>query len=139
MALEHTLALLKPDTVAANHTGAVTAAIEEAGLRVIAHKRLHLTRKQAEAFYAEHSARGFFNDLTAFISSGPLEALVLEGEGAVAAYRTLMGATNPKEAAAGTLRARFAKSIDENAVHGSDRTASAAREIPFFFAAIEYI
>ena len=137
MAIERTLALLKPDVVARNSSGAVSAAIEAAGLTIVARKRLHLTRKQAEAFYAEHAGRGFFADLTAFISSGSLEALVLEGENAIAAYRTLMGATNPADAAEGTLRAKFAKSIDENAVHGSDSAASAAREIPFFFATIE--
>ncbi len=139
MALEQTLSILKPDVIKANKGGAVLADIETAGLRVVAQKRLHLTKAQAGAFYAEHAARPFYNDLTTFISSGPVVVSVLEGEDAVAAHRTLMGATNPKDAAQGTLRQKYATSIDENAVHGSDSTTSAAREIAFFFAQSELV
>ena len=137
MALERTLSIIKPDAVAKNVIGEIYARFEKAGLKVVAAKYKQLSRREAEGFYAEHSARGFFKDLVAFMTSGPVIVQVLEGENAVLKNRELMGATNPKEAAAGTIRADFAVSIDENAVHGSDSEASAAREIAYFFAATE--
>ncbi len=137
MAVQRTFSIIKPDATRRNLTGAINAKLEAAGLRIIAQKRLHLTRAQAEAFYAVHRERAFFAELTEFISSAPIVAQVLEGENAVARNRELMGATNPKEAAEGTIRADFASSIDANAVHGSDSAASAAREIAYFFAASE--
>lgn len=137
MAIERTFSIIKPDAVAKNVIGEIYSRFEKNGLRVVAAKMLHLTREQAEGFYAEHSQRGFFNDLVAFMISGPVMMQVLEGENAVANHREIMGATNPKEAAPGTIRADFANSIDENAVHGSDALATAQREIAFFFAANE--
>lgn len=134
MAIERTFSIIKPDAVAKNVIGEIYSRFEKNGLRIVAAKMLHLTREQAEGFYAEHSARGFFNDLVAFMISGPVIMQVLEGENAVAKHREIMGATNPKEAAPGTIRADFANSIDENAVHGSDALATAQREIAFFFA-----
>jgi len=137
MAIERTFSIIKPDAVAKNVIGEIVSRFEKNGLRVVASKMLQLTQEQAEGFYAEHKERGFFKDLVSFMTSGPVVVQVLEGEGAVLKNRELMGATNPKEAAAGTIRADFAVSIDENAVHGSDAPESAAREIAYFFAANE--
>jgi len=133
MAVERTLSIIKPDAVAKNVIGEIYSRFEKAGLRVVAAKMLHLTQEQAEGFYAEHKDRGFFRDLVAFMTSGPVMVQVLEGDNAIAGNRELMGATNPKEAAPGTIRADFAESIDANAVHGSDSPASAEREIAYFF------
>jgi nucleoside-diphosphate kinase len=133
MAVERTLSIIKPDAVAKNVVGEIYSRFEKAGLKVVAAKMLHLDEKMAGGFYAEHQARGFFKDLVAFMTSGPILVQVLEGENAVALNRQLMGATNPKEAAPGTIRADFATSIDANAVHGSDSTVSAKREIEYFF------
>ncbi len=133
MTVERTLSIIKPDAVAKNVIGEIYTRFEQAGLKIIASKMLHLDEDKAGGFYAEHKERAFFPDLIAFMTSGPVVVQVLEGENAVALHRDLMGATNPKEAAAGTIRADFAQSIDENAVHGSDSTASAAREIAYFF------
>ncbi|MCK0537780.1 nucleoside-diphosphate kinase [Alcanivorax quisquiliarum] len=133
MAVERTLSIIKPDAVAKNVIGQIESRFENAGLRLVAMKMVQLSREQAEGFYAEHKERPFFADLVAFMTSGPVVVQVLEGEGAVLKNRELMGATNPKEAAAGTIRADFAQSIDENAVHGSDSAESAAREINYFF------
>ena len=133
MAVERTLSIIKPDAVAKDVIGEIFSRFEKSGLHIIAAKMLHLTQEQAEGFYAEHKDRGFFRDLVAFMTSGPVMVQVLEGENAIAANRELMGATNPKEAAAGTIRADFAQSIDANAVHGSDSPASAEREIAYFF------
>ncbi|MDP4598504.1 MAG: nucleoside-diphosphate kinase [Pseudomonadales bacterium] len=134
MAVEKTFSMIKPDAVAKNVIGEIVCRFEKAGLRVIASRMAHLTRAQAEGFYAEHAGRPFYNDLVAYMSSGPVVLQVLEGENAVLKNRELMGATNPKDAAPGTIRADFAESIDANAVHGSDAVASAAREISYFFA-----
>jgi nucleoside-diphosphate kinase len=133
MAIERTFSIIKPDAVAKNVIGKILTRFEDAGLNVVASKMLHLSKEQAEGFYGEHKERPFFNDLVAFMTSGPVVVQVLEGEGAVLRNRELMGATNPKEADAGTIRADFAESIDENAVHGSDAPESAAREIAYFF------
>jgi len=133
MAVERTLSIIKPDAVAKNVIGEIYSRFEKAGLKVVAAKMAHLTQAQAEGFYAEHKERGFFADLVAFMTSGPVMIQVLEGEGAVLKNRDLMGATNPKEAAPGTIRADFAQSIDANAVHGSDSTTSAEREVAYFF------
>ena len=137
MAIERTLSIVKPDAVSKNHIGEIFARFEKAGLKIVATKMKHLSQADAEGFYAEHKERGFFADLVAFMTSGPVIIQVLEGEGAVLKHRDIMGATNPKNAAAGTIRADFAASIDENAVHGSDSETSAAREIAYFFSAIE--
>jgi nucleoside-diphosphate kinase len=137
MAVERTLSIIKPDAVAKNVIGEIVSRFEKAGLRIVAMKMVHLSDEKAGGFYAEHQARPFFKDLVSFMTSGPVVVQVLEGEGAVAKNRDLMGATNPKDAAAGTIRADFASTIDENAVHGSDSTASAEREIAYFFAADE--
>ena len=137
MAVQRTFSIIKPDAVAKNVIGEITTRFEKAGLRVVASKLKQLSKAEAEGFYAVHSARGFFGDLVAFMISGPVVVQVLEGENAIALNRELMGATNPKEAAAGTIRADFADSIDANAVHGSDSEAAAAREISYFFAATE--
>ncbi|AZQ10006.1 MULTISPECIES: nucleoside-diphosphate kinase [Shewanella] len=137
MAIERTFSIIKPDAVAKNHIGAIYNRFESAGLKIIASKMLHLTKEQAEGFYAEHKERPFFGALVSFMTSGPIMVQVLEGENAVLANREIMGATNPAEAARGTLRADYAVSIDENAVHGSDALASAEREIAYFFAADE--
>ena len=139
MAAERTLSIIKPDATRRNLTGQVNAVLEEAGLRIIAQKRLHLTPAQAETFYAVHKERGFFRDLVAFMSSGPVVAQVLEGENAVARNREVMGATDPKKAAPGTIRARFAENIEANSVHGSDSAENAATEIGFFFAGVEIV
>ncbi len=133
MAKEQTLSILKPDSVRKNQIGQILSRFEKAGLKVIAAKMMHLTKAQGEEFYAVHSARPFFNDLVAFISSGPVLVSVLEGENAIALNRDIMGATNPANAAPGTIRADFAESIDQNAVHGSDGPETAKVEIEFFF------
>ncbi|NOQ63522.1 MAG: nucleoside-diphosphate kinase [Methyloprofundus sp.] len=133
MAVERTFSIVKPDAVAKNHIGEIYARFESNGLRIVAAKMMQLSKEKAEGFYAEHSERPFFNDLVAFMTSGPVMVQVLEGEGAVLKNRDLMGATNPADADAGTIRADFATSIDENAVHGSDAVESAAREIAYFF------
>ncbi|MFK7160654.1 nucleoside-diphosphate kinase [Marinospirillum sp. MEB164] len=137
MAVERTLSIIKPDAVAKNVIGEIIARFEKAGLRVVAAKMQQLSREQAEGFYAEHKERPFFKDLVDFMTSGPVVVQVLEGENAIVQNRELMGATNPKEAAPGTIRADFAESIDANAVHGSDSAASAEREVAYFFAAEE--
>jgi len=137
MAVERTLSIIKPDAVAKNAIGEIESRFEKAGLRIVAMKMVHLSDEKAGGFYAEHKERPFFKDLVSFMTSGPVVVQVLEGEGAVARNRDLMGATNPKDAAAGTIRADFASTIDENAVHGSDSAASAEREIAYFFAADE--
>ena len=134
MAIERTLSIVKPDAVGKNAIGAIYDRFEKAGLRIVAARMMHLTRGQAEGFYAVHKGRPFFNDLVAFMSSGPVMIQVLEGENAIAKNREVMGATNPKAAAAGTIRADFAASIDENAVHGSDGPDTARAEISYFFA-----
>ena len=133
MANERTLSIIKPDAVAKNVIGEIYSRFEKADLKIVASKMMHLTQEQAEGFYAEHKERPFFNDLVAFMTSGPVVVQVLEGEGAILKNRELMGATNPKEAEAGTIRADFASSIDANAVHGSDSAASAEREVAYFF------
>ncbi len=133
MAIERTFSIIKPDAVAKNVIGDIYSRFEKNGLRIVAAKMLHLSKEQAEGFYAEHSERGFFNDLVVFMISGPVIIQVLEGENAVLKHREILGATNPKEAAPGTIRADFASSIDENAVHGSDSLESAQREIAYFF------
>ena len=139
MATEHTLSILKPDATRRNLTGKINAKFEEAGLRIVAQKRLQLSLAQAEAFYGVHRERGFFRDLVTFMVSGPVVVQVLEGEGAVARNREIMGATNPANAAPGTIRAEFAESIEANSVHGSDSAENAAVEIAFFFAGIEIV
>ena len=133
MAVERTLSIIKPDAVAKNAVGQILSRFEAAGLKVVALKMQQLSQAQAEGFYAEHSERPFFKDLVAFMTSGPVSVQVLEGEGAILKNRDLMGVTNPQEAAAGTIRADFATSIDANAVHGSDSEISAAREVAYFF------
>nr|WP_315044266.1 nucleoside-diphosphate kinase [uncultured Moraxella sp.] len=134
MAIERTLSIIKPDAVGGNHIGEIYSRFEKAGLKIVAAKMLHLDDKKAGGFYAEHKERPFYGDLVKFMTSGPVVVSVLEGENAVLAHRDIMGATNPKDAAEGTIRRDFATSIDENAVHGSDSTTSAAREIAYFFA-----
>jgi nucleoside-diphosphate kinase len=134
MAVERTLSIIKPDAVANNVIGQIISRFEGAGLKVVAAKLVQLSRAQAEGFYAEHRARPFFASLVEFMTSGPVVVQVLEGEGAVKLNRDLMGATNPADAAPGTIRADFAKTIDANAVHGSDSFESAAREVAYFFA-----
>ncbi|MGQ3891042.1 nucleoside-diphosphate kinase [Legionella sp. CNM-4043-24] len=133
MAAEFTLSIIKPDAVAKSVIGKIYSRFEDAGLNIVAARMAQLTREQAEGFYAVHKARPFFNDLVTFMISGPVMIQVLHGENAVMKNRDLMGATNPKEAAAGTIRADFADSIDANAVHGSDSAENAAQEIAFFF------
>lgn len=133
MTIERTISIIKPDAVAKNVIGDIYSRFEKAGLKIIAARMLHLTQDQAEGFYAEHKERPFFKDLVSFMTSGPVMVQVLEGEGAVLKNRDLMGATNPADADAGTIRADFANSIDENAVHGSDSVTSASREIAYFF------
>jgi nucleoside-diphosphate kinase len=137
MAVERTLSFIKPDAVGKNVIGEIYSRFEANGLRIVAAKMVRLTDATAGGFYAEHKERPFFKDLVGFMTSGPVMVQVLEGENAVAKNRELMGATNPQEAAAGTIRADFAQSIDANAVHGSDSTTSAAREIDYFFAQTE--
>jgi len=133
MAVERTISIIKPDAVAKNVIGEIYTQFEQAGLSIVAAKMLHLSRQQAEGFYAVHKERPFFGELVEFMTSGPVMVQVLEGEDAINRNREVMGATNPKEAAAGTIRARFAETIDENAVHGSDGPDTAKAEIAFFF------
>ena len=137
MAVQRTFSILKPDVTRRNLTGAVNAKIEEAGLRIVAQKRVHMTRGQAETFYSVHKARPFFGELVEQMSAGPVVVQVLEGEDAVAKHRDIMGATDPKKAAPGTIRADLAASIEENVVHGSDSAENAANEIAYFFSATE--
>lgn len=137
MAIERTLSIIKPDAVGKNVIGKIYSRFEKAGLKIVAAKMLQLDNTSAGGFYAEHKERGFYGDLIAFMTSGPVMVQVLEGEGAVAKNRELMGATNPAQAAPGTIRADFAQSIDANAVHGSDSVASAQREVSYFFKADE--
>jgi nucleoside-diphosphate kinase len=139
MATERTLSIIKPDATRRNLTGKINACFEEAGLRIVAQKRLQLTQAQAEAFYAVHNARPFFAGLVTFMTSGPVVAQVLEGANAVARNREIMGATDPKKADAGTIRAQFAEDIEANSVHGSDSAENAAAEIAFFFAGVEIV
>jgi len=133
MGIERTLSIVKPDAVAKNVIGEIYSRFEKAGLKIVAAKMLHMDEAKAGGFYAEHEGRPFYNDLVEFMTSGPVMVQVLEGESAIAQNRDIMGATNPQEAAPGTIRADFAKSIDANAVHGSDAPESAAREIAYFF------
>jgi len=133
MALERTFSIIKPDAVAKNVIGQIVGRFEANGLQIVAQRMEQLTEEKAKGFYAEHDGKGFFNDLVAFMTSGPVVLQVLEGENAILKNRELMGATNPQDAAAGTIRADFAQSIDANAVHGSDAPESAAREIAYFF------
>ena len=133
MAFERTLSIIKPDAVAKNVIGEIYNRFEKAGLRIVAAKMLHLSREQAGAFYEVHKERPFYNDLVDFMTSGPVVVQTLEGENAISKNREVRGATNPKEAAPGTIRSDFASSIDENAVHGSDAPETAVREIAFFF------
>ena len=137
MGVERTFSIVKPNAVVKNVIGEIYARFEQAGLKIVASKILHLTAEKAGGFYAEHEGRPFYNDLVSFMSSGPVMVQVLEGENAILLNREIMGATNPEEAAAGTIRADFADSIDANAVHGSDSAESAAREIAYFFSADE--
>ncbi|MEH6632747.1 MAG: nucleoside-diphosphate kinase [Halopseudomonas aestusnigri] len=139
MALERTFSIIKPDATKRNLTGKVIAKFEEAGLRIVASKRIHMSREQAEGFYAVHSERPFFGELVDFMISEPVVVQVLEGENAVAKNREVMGATNPSEADAGTIRKEFALSIGENSVHGSDAPETAAEEIKFFFSDAELV
>ena len=133
MAIEQTFSIIKPDAVAKNIIGEIYSRFEKGGLRIIAAKMLHLTREQAEGFYAVHKERPFYNDLVEFMTSGPVMVQALEGENAVLKNRELMGATNPQDADPGTIRADFAETVDENAVHGSDASETARQEIEFFF------
>ncbi len=135
MSIERTLSIIKPDAVAKNHIGDIYSCFEKGGLKIVAARMMQLSREQAEGFYAVHNERPFFNDLVSFMISGPVIVQVLEGENAILKHRDLMGATNPAEAAEGTIRQRFASSIDENAVHGSDAVDTAKEEIAFFFEA----
>ncbi|MBT4890896.1 MAG: nucleoside-diphosphate kinase [Rhodospirillales bacterium] len=139
MAVEQTLSIIKPDATRRNLTGKINARFEEAGLRIVAQKRIKLTREQAEGFYAEHSERAFFGDLCDFMCSGPVVVQVLEGEGAITANRDTMGATNPANADEGTIRRDFAENIEANSVHGSDSPESAAREISYYFNKLEIV
>lgn len=139
MAVERTLSIIKPDATRRNLTGRINAKFEEGGLRIVAQKRLRLTTAQAEAFYGAHKERPFFRSLVDFITSGPVVVQVLEGEGAIQKNRDIMGATNPANAAPGTIRKEFAESIEANSAHGSDSPEAAATEIAFFFAATEIV
>jgi nucleoside-diphosphate kinase len=139
MAIERTLSIIKPDATRRHLTGKINAKFEDAGLAIIASRRLQLTQAQAEAFYAVHAHRPFFKDLVSFMISGPVVAQVLEGESAILKNREIMGATDPKKADAGTIRAEFAESIEANSVHGSDSPEAAAQEIAFFFAGIDIV
>ena len=139
MANERTFSIIKPDATARNLTGQIIARFEEAGLRIVASKRIHMTREQAEGFYAVHKERPFFNDLVSFMISGPVVVQVLEGNNAIARNREIMGATNPADADAGTIRKDFAESIEANSVHGSDAPETAAEEIKFFFTDSEIV
>ncbi|MCC8432189.1 nucleoside-diphosphate kinase [Reyranella aquatilis] len=139
MAVERTFSIIKPDATRRNLTGKINARFEEKGLRIVAQKRIHMSRAQAEQFYGVHKARPFFNDLCTFMTSGPVVVQVLEGENAVAKNREIMGATNPANADAGTIRKDFAESIEANSVHGSDSPENAAIEIAYFFAGSEIV
>lgn len=139
MATERTLSILKPDATRRNLTGKINAVFEGAGLRIVAQRRLHLSQQQAEAFYGAHRERGFFKDLVGFMVSGPVVVQVLEGDDAIAQNRKLMGATNPANADAGTIRKLFAESIEANSVHGSDSPEAAATEIAYFFAGMDIV
>ncbi len=139
MAIERTLSIIKPDATRRNLTGKINARFEEAGLRIVAQKRIQLTLSQAQGFYAVHAERSFFNDLCAFMTSGPVVVQVLEGENAVVRNREIMGATNPNNAEPGTIRRDFAESIEANSVHGSDSLENAAKEVSYFFSAIELV
>jgi nucleoside-diphosphate kinase len=139
MAIEHTFSIIKPDATRRNLTGKINAVFEDAGLRIVAQKRIHMTQTQAESFYGVHRERPFFKDLVSFMISGPVVVQVLEGENAVARNRELMGATNPANAAPGTIRKLFAESIEANSVHGSDSAENAAIEIAYFFAGSEIV
>ena len=139
MAVERTFSIIKPDATQRNLTGAINAIIEKAGLRIVAQRRVRITREQAETFYGVHRERPFFGELVAFMTSGPVVVQVLEGEGAIAKYRDVMGATDPKKAAEGTIRKVHALSIGENSVHGSDAPETAAQEIAQFFAGNEIV
>jgi nucleoside-diphosphate kinase len=139
MAVERTLSIIKPDATRRNLTGKINARFEEAGLRIVAQKRIRLTKEQAEKFYEVHAERSFFDELVAFMTSGPVIVQVLEGENAVMANRDIMGATNPANAAPGTIRRDFAESIEANSVHGSDSPENAASEIKFFFSKSEIV
>jgi len=139
MALERTFSILKPDATRRNVTGGINALIEKSGLRIVAQKRIHMTKAQAETFYGVHKERPFFGSLVSFMISGPVVVQVLEGENAVAKYRDVMGATNPANAAPGTIRKEFAESIEANSAHGSDSVENAAIEIAYFFAGAEIV
>jgi nucleoside-diphosphate kinase len=139
MAIQRTFSIIKPDATRRNLTGKILTCFEEAGLRVVASKRLHMTRAQAEGFYAVHKARPFFNDLCTFMTSGPVVVQVLEGVNAIAKNRDVMGATDPAKAAKGTIRALYGESIEANTVHGSDAPETAAQEIAYFFAQVEIV
>jgi nucleoside-diphosphate kinase len=139
MAIERTFSIIKPDATARNLTGAINAMIEQAGLRIVAQKRIKMTREQAETFYSVHRERPFFGELVEFMTSGPVVVQVLQGDNAVAAYRDIMGATDPAKAAPGTIRKVHAKSIGENSVHGSDGPETAVKEITQFFAGNEIV
>src|SRR5712672_2684610 len=139
MAIERTFSIIKPDATARNLTGAINAVIEQAGLRIIAQKRLRMSRTEAETFYAVHRERPFFSELVQFMTSGPVVVQVLEGDNAIAKYRDIMGATDPAKAAPGTIRKQFAKSVGENSVHGSDAADTAQKEIAQFFSGNEIV
>jgi nucleoside-diphosphate kinase len=139
MAIERTLSIIKPDATRRNLTGKINARFEENGLRIVAQKRVRLTREQAEQFYSVHAERSFFGDLCTFMTSGPVVLQVLEGENAVARNREIMGATNPANAAPGTVRADFAESVEANSVHGSDSLENAQKEVAFFFSGTEVV
>jgi nucleoside-diphosphate kinase len=139
MAIERTFSIIKPDATERNLTGAINAIVEQAGLRIVAQKRVRMTREQAETFYAIHRQRPFYGELVESMTSGPVVVQVLEGENAIAAYRDLMGATDPAKAAKGTIRKLYARSIGENSVHGSDAAATAEKEIAQFFAGNEIV
>ncbi|MEM7025494.1 MAG: nucleoside-diphosphate kinase [Pseudomonadota bacterium] len=139
MATERTLSIIKPDATRRNLTGQINARLEGAGLRIVAQRRIHLSKAQAEAFYAVHKERPFYGSLCTFMSSGPVVVQVLEGDNAIATNREVMGATNPEQAAAGTIRKDFAESLEANSVHGSDAPETAAFEIAFFFAGVDIV
>ena len=139
MAIERTLSIIKPDATKRNLTGKINAKFEDAGLRIVAQKRIHLTKEQAGQFYVVHAARPFYDELCEFMASGPVVVQVLEGEGAIGKNREVMGATNPADAAAGTVRAEFAESVGENSVHGSDAPETAAEESSFYFSGLELV
>ena len=139
MAIEHTFSIINPDATRRNLTGKINAMLEDAGLRIVAQRRIHMSTAQAQAFYAVHAERPFYNDLVSFMTSGPVVVQVLEGDGAIAKNREVMGATNPAHAAEGTIRKSFAENIEANSVHGSDSAENAAIEIAYFFAGTEIV